>query len=270
MTGVQTCALPISVIAAARGLTYSNTLLCALAERGAAFVLCGPNYMPVGFLWPAHSHHEQAGRIADQINATKPTRKRLWAQLVSAKVAHQGEVLRALNKNGEGFAMMARGVRSGDSDNMEAQAARRYWTRLFGPDFRRDRSLDGINALLNYAYTVLRAGTARAVMGAGLHPSIGLGHSRRTNSFLLVDDLMEPFRPMADRAVYELHKAGTDVVDRAAKQALAALLATDMSAADGASPIYKCLERTAWSLAACLAGRVKALDIARPPLPLEG
>ncbi|MBB4212811.1 CRISPR-associated Cas1 family protein [Rhodothalassium salexigens DSM 2132] len=259
-----------AVIATAHGLTYSNALVCALAERGVAFVLCGPNHMPVGFLWPAESHHEQAGRIADQINASKPTRKRLWAQLVAAKVTHQGAILRSLGKASEGFLMMARGVRSGDPDNVEAQAARRYWARLFGSDFRRDRSQDGVNALLNYAYTVLRAGTARAVMGAGLHPSIGLGHSRRTNSFLLVDDLMEPFRPMADREVCRLVEAGATTVDRTAKKALAALLSTDMSSPDGISPVYKCLERTAWSLAACLGGRAKVLEIARPPLPLEG
>ena len=58
---------------------------------------------------------------------------------------------------------MAARVRSGDPENLEAQAARRYWQAFLGPDFRRDA--DGLppNSRLNYGYTVLRAAVARAV-----------------------------------------------------------------------------------------------------------
>src|SRR5690606_16366181 len=109
--------------------------------------------------------------------------------LVKAKILHQGAVLERLGLPNEPFIHFARQVRSGDPENIEAQAARRYWPLLMGEGFRRDRAAGGPNALLNYGYTVLRAGVARAVVSAGLHPSLGLHHSNRGNSMCLVDDL---------------------------------------------------------------------------------
>jgi CRISP-associated protein Cas1 len=164
-----------AVIATAHGISYSNSILVALAERCAPLVVCASNFRPAAILWAAEGSYEQAGRMADQAGAAKPLKKRLWAQIVSAKIQSQGNTLEAIGASHQGFQLLSRKVRSGDPDNVEAQAARRYWPLLFGEDFRRDRSADGVNAMLNYAYTVLRAGAARAIMAAGLHPSLGLG-----------------------------------------------------------------------------------------------
>ena len=144
-----------AVIASAHGLTYSNNLLVALAERNAPLVLCGRNHVPAAILWSVDGHHTQAGRIADQAKASKPTKKRLWAQIVRAKIDSQRTTLEETGNPHEGFRLLSRKVRSGDPDNVEAQAARRYWPLLFGKDFRRDRSAEGINAMLNYSYTCL-------------------------------------------------------------------------------------------------------------------
>jgi CRISPR-associated protein Cas1 len=259
-----------AVVASAHGITYSNNLIVALAERGAPVVLCGSNHRPAAFLWPADGHHEQAGRMADQAAASKPLKKRLWAQLVSAKIESQGATLQAVGARSAGFHLLARKVKSGDPENVEAQAARRYWPLLFGDDFRRDRAAEGINAMLNYVYTVLRAGTARAVMAAGLHPSLGLAHRQRGNAFGLADDLMEPFRPLADLLVHDLVKDGAEKVDKETKGELARILITDMSTAEGVSPVGACLQRLAVSLARCYAGEAKTLDLPRRTLPLEG
>lgn len=259
-----------AVVASAHGITYSNNLLVALAERGAPVVLCGANHRPVAFIWPTDGHHEQAGRMADQAAASKPLRKRLWAQVVSAKIESQGATLRAIGAPAGGFQLLARKVRSGDPDNVEAQAARRYWPLLFGEDFRRERSADGVNAMLNYAYTILRSGAARAIMAAGLHPSFGLGHRQRGNSFCLADDLMEPFRPVADLLVHDLVSNGATEVNRDTKGELARILVTDMSTAEGVSPVGVCLQRAAVSLTRCFAGETKSLDLPRRTLPLEG
>ena len=114
-------------------------------------------------------------------------------------------------------------LHSGDPGNVEAQAARRYWPLLMGADFHRDRALPGVNALLNYGYTVLRAATARAVTAAGLHPSLGLHHRTRTDPFCLASDLMEPFRPVVDLIAVRLADAGVDDVTPEAKAALVPL-----------------------------------------------
>jgi len=258
-----------AVIASAHGTTYSNNLLVALAERGTPLVVCGSNHRPAAFLWAADSHHEQAGRMADQAGASLPLKKRLWAQLVVAKIEGQKATLEAVGAVHEGFALLARKVRSGDPDNVEAQAARRYWPLLFGKDFRRDRAAGETNAMLNYCYTVLRAGTARAIMAAGLHPSLGLAHRQRGNSFALADDFMEPFRPLADLLVHELVGDGQSELNGDTKSRLARILITDMSTTEGTSPVGLCLERLALSAARCFAGEAQKLDLPRRTLPLE-
>ena len=258
-----------AVIASAHGITYSNNLLTALAERCIPLVVCGSNHMPAAFLWTADGHHEQAGRMADQAAASKPLRKRLWSQIVRAKILGQGATLEAVGAPHGGFYLLSRKVRSGDPDNVEAQAARRYWPLLFGGEFRRDRREPGVNAMLNYAYTVLRAGAARAVMAAGLHPALGLAHRQRGNAFALADDLMEPFRPVADLLVSDLAKAGFADVDKETKPRLARVLATDMSGPRGVSPVGVCLQRLALSAARCFAGEARELELPRRTLPLE-
>ncbi|MCR9196738.1 MAG: type II CRISPR-associated endonuclease Cas1 [Hyphomonas sp.] len=258
-----------AVIANAHGITYSNNLLVALAERCAPLVVCGANFRPAAILWSAEGHHEQAGRMADQATASVPVKKRLWTQLIVAKIESQRATLEAVGAEHEGFFLLARKVRSGDPDNIEAQAARRYWPLLLGRDFRRDRQADGVNAMLNYIYTVLRAGTARAIMAAGLHPSLGLSHRQRGNAFALADDLMEPFRPLADLLVHDLINAGHEGVDPETKPLLARILVTDLSTQDGVSPVGACLSRLALSLARCFAGDQKKLDLPRRALPLE-
>ncbi len=165
---------------------------------------------------------------------------------------------------------MSRKVRSGDPDNVEAEAARRYWPLLLGAEFRRDRDSGGANALLNYGYAVLRAGVARAVFAAGLHPGAGLMHSNRSNPMVLVDDLMEPFRPLVDREVWRLVKAGKLDLDSEAKVALARIMVLDLSTRFGLSPLMVCAERLAQSLARAYAGEGNELDLPFPALPLEG
>ncbi len=217
-----------AVIANAHGLTYSNNALVELSERGVPVVLCGRNHMPAAIVWPVDAHHVQTGRMNDQISASLPLKKRLWAQLVRAKILAQAATLAAVGAPHTGFYLLSRKVRSGDPENVEAEAARRYWPLLLGADFRRDKDGSGVNGLLNYGYAVLRAGMARAVMSAGLHPGFGLMHSNRSNPMVLIDDLMEPFRPSVDREVCRLVKAGIVEVDRDAKTALARIMILDL------------------------------------------
>ena len=233
----------------ARGLTYSNGLLVELAKRGAAVVLCGPNYLPVAWLWPLEGHHVQALRMRCQLESSLPLRKRLWQAMVRAKIGQQRITLEMLGKPDGGLGELARRVKSGDTGNVEAQAARRYWPLLFGPNFHRERFGDMPNPLLNYGYTVLRAATARAVAAAGLHPSLGVHHHSRYDAMCLVDDLMEPFRPAVDYAAARLLESGCEDVTPDAKRTLAGVLAAGMSTERGTTPLETCLERAAQSLA---------------------
>jgi CRISPR-associated protein Cas1 len=257
-----------AVVANAHGLTYSNNLMVTLATRGVPVVLCGPNHRPAAVVWPVDGHHAQAGRMSDQARATAPLKKRLWQQIVQAKIMAQAATLTAVGAEARGFRLLARKVRPGDPDNVEAEAARRYWPLLLGADFRRDTDGDGLNGLLNYGYAILRAATARAVMAAGLHPSLGLMHSNRGNALVLVDDLMEPFRPVVDREVHRLKRNGIVDISSAAKTALARVMILDLPADEGMSPLMTCLDRLANSLAKAYAGESDRLVLPRVVLPL--
>jgi len=182
-------------------VTCTQPALAALAEHGAMVVVCNGKGLPVGWLTPAVGHHLQTERMALQINASEPKRKRVWQQIVRRKIEGQSAVLKALRDGDQGLSALVKEVKSGDPSNVEARASRKYWPILFGKEFRRDREAEGINALLNYGYTITRAIAARAVCSAGLHPSIGLQHKNRYNAYVLADDFMEPWRPLVDHAV---------------------------------------------------------------------
>lgn len=193
-----------------------------VAEAGAMIVACDEKFMPIAMLLPLQSHHLQTERLASQLRARLPLRKRLWQQIVCAKIRSQARTLTEIRGQDFGLAAAVSRVRSGDTTNVEAEMARRYWSVLFAARFVRDRDQPGVNAQLNYGYAVLRAQIARAICASGLHPSVGLHHHNRYNAFCLADDLMEPFRPVVDRIVaMRADVCGMDSeLDREAKEAL--------------------------------------------------
>ncbi|MER2511923.1 MAG: type II CRISPR-associated endonuclease Cas1 [Nitrosomonas ureae] len=258
-----------AVIANAHGLSYTNNLLVALAERCAPFVLCAANHNAVGMVLTIDGNYQQAKRFDAQLAASQPLKKRLWADIVKSKLQQQSDALEAAGAPFIPLQALVRKVRSGDPDNFEAQGARRYWGLLFGDDFRRDQQSDGLNAMLNYGYTVLRATTARAVVAAGLHPTIGLHHSNESNAMRLVDDLMEPFRPVIDLKVWQLHQHGESRVTPDSKRELVRTLYDDMQTSAGATPLMVCTQKLATSLAQVFMGERNKMDLPLPGLPLD-
>lgn len=258
-----------AVIANAHGLSYTNNLLVALAERCTPFVLCAANHNAVGMVMTIDGNYQQAKRYDAQIAATQPLIKRMWADIVKSKLQQQAAALEAAGAAHIPLQALVKKVRSGDPENFEAQGAKRYWGLLFGDDFRRDQQGGGINAMLNYGYTVLRAATARAVIAAGLHPTIGLHHSNEGNAMRLVDDLMEPFRPVIDLKVWQLSKQGETMVTPESKRALVRSLYDDMQTSAGATPVMVCAQKLAISLAQVFMGEKDKLDLPLPGLPLN-
>jgi CRISP-associated protein Cas1 len=255
-----------AVIVHAHGTTWSANLVAALAERGAPIVFCGTNHSPVAVTLPIEGHHAQNGRMRAQWAASKPLAKQLWRRVVAAKIGMQGALLESRGVIGAGaFALMARRVKSGDSDNLEAQAARRYWPLLMGPDFRRDRDSPGANALLNYGYAVMRATVARAIVAAGLHPTIGIAHANRGNAFALADDLVEPFRPLVDALVVTMVSEGVAELDPATKRRFARLIAFDVRVEGEMSPVSLAAVRLAQSLGRAFENGRPALTLFDPP-----
>lgn len=250
-----------AVIANSHGLSYSNNLLVALAEQGSPFVLCAANHNAVGMLLPLDGNYEVSRRIDAQIEAKRPLKKQLWSSIVRSKLEQQASVLQAIGEPSVPISSLIKKVKSGDPENIEAQAARRYWTLLFGSSFRRDRQADGINSLLNYGYTVLRATVARAVVAAGLHPAIGLHHSNAMNAMRLVDDLIEPFRPLVDLGVFRLTQINLCEITPETKRVLVRLMYEDVITSSGTTPVTVSAQKLAVSLAQIFLGERDKLDL---------
>lgn len=265
----------LALILSAPSAGFSKRVLTALAERGAPVILSGRDYAPVALCLPLIGHGDTTGIQMDQIAASRSHKKRLWQSLVKAKITAQAWSLTNLalktqetdqRKRVDGMvahlnAMVPR-VRSGDPDNLEAQAAQAYWPVLLGQTFRRNADGGGANIGLNYGYAVLRAAAARAVVASGLNPALGVFHRNRHNPLCLADDLMEPFRPFVDTVVCEWDTAADPDLTPERKKALTAVLDRDLQTSQGITPIRICLIRLAQSLA-----RGFATGTACPELP---
>jgi len=247
------------------GCTYSHAALNELLANNVAVVICGKNHHPNGLLLPLDTHSLQSERFRVQVAAKEPVKKRLWKQVIQAKIRHQAWCLDACDKEGgDGLRFLAGKVKSGDVENHEAQAASRYWKALLGSDFRRKR--DGLppNGMLNYGYTVLRAAVARALCGGGLHPSFGLHHHNRYNAYPLADDIMEPFRPLIDYEVYRFWREGENNITPEVKQALLGVLSQDVFLAGEKRPMMNALHFLSANLLRTLAGDDPCLVIPTP------
>lgn len=244
------------------GTTYTHAALASLADSDAVLVVCGRDHLPTALLLPLSDHSQIVWRINDQLSVSKPRRKQLWKQLVQAKIRAQAYSLAADCPARSKLLKMMKQVRSGDPNNMESQAARVYWLNYLpqGP-FRRDTGSGSINLSLNYGYAVVRAAVARALVAAGLMPSIGLHHSSRGNVFCLADDLMEPLRPLVDVRVRELHGSGCEELNRQTKAELLKLLAEPVATKGETGPLMVNLHRMVASLVRCYQGESKNLEI---------
>ena len=258
-----------ALIAHGHGITLSTSVLARLADHAAPFVIVDSYHNATGMLLSCDGNTAQAARFDAQAAAGKPALKRIWADLVRAKIRQQEAVLEAIGRPGPARRLrtLSTEVRSGDPTNIEAQAARRYWPALFGPTFRRDRSGMEPNGFLNYGYTVLRATTARAVIAAGLHPTLGVHHSSGGNSMRLVDDLVEPFRPFVDIQAWILWNDGHVRLDREEKSRLVEVMSQDLATDRGTSPIGECIQVLATSVARVVLGELPKITVPAAQIP---
>ena len=232
-------------------VSITMPLINALADNNVALIFCDEKSMPNAMLQNLDTHSLQCEILNKQIAIGEVLKKNLWKQTIEAKIKNQSKLLMKLGKDGNVLKPYYSNVKSGDADNREGAAARIYWMRLFGNDFVRDRNLPGINSLLNYGYTILRAATTRALMGAGLLPAIGIFHHNRSNAFPLADDIMEPYRPYVDEIVYGMFNDGMTELNQKSKSSLLHVLFCDTHFSKVTRPLSIALTMTAASLVKC-------------------
>lgn len=249
-------------------VTLTQTAVAELAKEGVCVVFSDRESKPAAMCLPFGAHAQPATRFREQADAGAVLCKRLWRQIVSAKLAHQAALLKHLHGTSFGLETYCGRVRSGDTTNVEALGAKIYWSNLFGDrPFTRDRDARDVNMGLNYGYTVLRAITARAICAAGLHPGLGLHHHNRGSGFCLADDLMEPFRVYVDYAAYRLTEGGKLRLVELTRDGKAHFINTLLSpvAIDGRNEtLFYVIQRIAGTLVDAFAGRGNSLRIPPP------
>lgn len=205
---------------------FTSSLANTLAEYSIPLLICDKiKKYPKSAMLALESNYRQGDVIQAQADASEPMKKSAWAQIVKAKLRRQANVLKFLKKE-DGFVFIngiAELVKSGDSENCEARGAARYWKELMGEYFKRDRNSNDENIFFNYGYTILRAATIRAILAAGLHPSLSIHHKSTTNSLRLADDLIEPFRPFVDITVKQILEEHTSLNVEAKKKLVSVL-----------------------------------------------
>lgn len=244
-------------------ITLTHFLLDKLVSNNVAVVTCNESHHPSGLLMPLESNTLQSERFREQLDATEPLKKQLWQQTVKAKITNQASVFKQFGIKHNYLLGLATAVKSGDTDNHEAVAAAHYWQNLF-PDswqFFRKREGPPPNNLLNYGYAIVRACMARAIVGAGLLPTLGIFHRNRYNAFCLADDIMEPYRPFVDQIVRGIidETSHVETLTPEFRNRLLKLPTVDVYMNGEKSPLMVAMQRTAVSLSKCYAGDLRKL-----------
>jgi CRISP-associated protein Cas1 len=233
-----------------REITLTHPVLSACAEYGIGLFATGDNHQPSGVFLPFQSHSRATRMLRLQLELDKPTGKRAWTAIVQAKINNQALCMKILNAGDyERLESMSRRVKSGDTGNMEAQAAAYYFPQVMGRSFHRSQEV-WANAALDYGYAVMRGACARALVAHGMLPTLGLFHSSEQNAFNLADDLIEPYRVVVDLHVATNRKTDESVdLSPADKVALVALLNIDVAMPRGVMSVLSSIEQAAESLA---------------------
>jgi CRISPR-associated protein Cas1 len=239
-------------------ITQQTIITCQ--KNKVVIIFCDNKRLPYSIILPiAESHTLHNKILKQQIAITEPTRKKLWKQIVEQKISQQATTLILLNKDSTRLSYLAKQVKSGDVGNSEAVAAQAYWKILFGKQFKRDVELEGINALLNYGYSIIRAMIARGICGAGLHPTLGIFHKNQYNALCLADDLMEPFRPWVDSIVYKLSIENRLEINKQNKQLFLELLSENVIYSQKSMPLMVSIPLLMADLKRCYSKEMKQL-----------
>jgi CRISPR-associated protein Cas1 len=226
-------------------------VLAACAEYGIGLYSTGDNHQPNGVFLPFLSHSRATRMMRLQLNLDKPQAKRAWAEIVKVKIANQARCLK-LTKFGnvERLESYVGRVRSGDVENMEAQASSYYFPQLFGKGFHRAQDC-WVNAALDYGYAIIRGAITRGLVAHGFQPNIGLFHRSEQNAFNLADDVIEPYRALVDLYVFSHinpHASKDAELNPRDKAALVGLLNGDVKMPRGNTSVLNSIEQTVESL----------------------
>lgn len=259
--GVEVPLAEVNSIVIGSKTRFSGSLIHLAAKFDIPILTCDWRGMPIACTFPWSDNSRVGARFRAQIDLTIPRQKNAWMQIVKAKVSGQSNNLESFTgESNHRMVEYVSSVRSGDPSNIEARAARTYWSSFsLTKDFSRTPGEGvGINSILDYGYAIIRSVTIRAICEAGLYPTIGIFHRNRSNPFSLADDLMEPFRPAIDYVAHEIGADGS-LADRPIKEKLVEVLALTMG--KKGDTVATSIKNLASEFANYVEGRTQKLDV---------
>lgn len=244
------------------GIMISSGVLQRLSENGCLVYICDEKHLPSTVVLPMARHSRHFKMLTAQLAITKPRQNRIWQQIVKQKIANQAMCLKLCGKkNADQLYNMTKKVQSGDKTNVEAQVAALYFKSLFGNDFTRGDD-NGINAALNYGYSVLRGHIARSIVCYGFEPSLGINHHSQLNNFNLADDFIEPYRAIVDYFVYiQLHMEERKELSKEMRYQLVDIVNYDMGIYGEKHIIHHAIDKMISSYNSVLMGNKDELEI---------
>ena len=242
-------------------ISITLPLLNELVKNNVAVILCDNKMMPTSMLQNLDANTTQAESLKFQLAVTDPMKKQIWKQIIESKIKNQAAVLALAGKNKDILKPYYNNVKSVDLGDREILETKKYWNSLLGNSFKREREGCSPNSLLNYGYSILRAAVARALLGSGLLPNLGIFHKSRYNAFPLADDVMEPYRPFVDEIVYRLYENGFTELNKESKSEIMRVLNCDVNIGKVKRPLQIALTMTTASLVKYYTGEIKKLSL---------
>lgn len=185
-------------------VSLTAALLSELTKRKIKVIFCDEKRNPSSELIPYYGSHDTSVKVKKQVEWTAEIKRMVWTEIVTEKIRKQMEFLKFLRK--EEYVLLEEyiaQIQPGDLSNREGHAAKVYFNALFGMKFTRTADIP-YNAALNYGYGLLLSACNREIVANGYITQLGLFHDNMFNQFNLGSDLMEPFRILVDKQVYEM------------------------------------------------------------------
>lgn len=184
-------------------VSITTVLMCELLNRKIKIIFCDEKHNPKGEVISYYGSHNTSKKVIIQSSWGEEIKGEIWRSIVIQKIKNQNKVLELYEKiNTNILIEYVKEVQAHDITNREGHAAKVYFNSLFGIDFTRN-DVCNINSALDYGYTILLSAVNREVVSNGYITQLGINHKNEFNQFNLSCDLMEPFRPLVDKVVYE-------------------------------------------------------------------
>ena len=184
-------------------IVLTTMLIKRLMDENILVIFCDDKRLPTAHLMPYYARHDSSLQLTRQMAWTEELKSSVWTSIIAQKIFNQSCFLADSDfmEKSQSLMKLHKDLEPFDPSNREGHAARIYFNTLFGNEFTRDADND-INAGLDYGYTLLMSLFAREVVSCGCMTQLGLKHANQFNQFNLASDIMEPFRPLIDRIVY--------------------------------------------------------------------